>query len=214
MNVDEHTYLVSKRKSEDHLQLILGKRLPGSLFSLSASRPKSRAKFATGTITIPKTTVQAHPEPIEALSKPNGVEMIIPPLGKLYFRPKNVQNQSDNSDLQNQIQQMQNQIHQMELYHRSEIQRLEKAILELGNSVQTGFDKISSDLSTQIVTDPNVQQNMTTPQQQYAVNNAAFPSNYQQQYVCQRDHSRSYSNSPYASKQLPPTAITQQPAPV
>ena len=105
---------------------------------------------------------------------------------------------------------MQNQIHQMELYHRSEIRRLEKAILELGN----GFNKISSDLSTGIVTDPNVQQNMTTPQQQYAVNNAAFPSNYQQQYVCQRDHSRSYSNSPYASKQLPPTAITQQSAPV
>ena len=79
---------------------------------------------------------------------------------------------------------MQNQIHQMELYHRSEIQRLEKAIVELGN----GFNKISSDLSTRIITEP-VQQNMPTPQQQYAVNNAAFPSNYQQQYVCQRDHS-------------------------
>ena len=57
-----------------------------------------------------RSTIQKHPELIEALNATNCVEMTIPPFGKLYFGPKQPKSASDASSLQNEIRKIKSEL--------------------------------------------------------------------------------------------------------
>ena len=195
---------IPRRKSEDHLQLILGKRLPGSLFCLSQTRANSKAKFATGSITIPISTIQQHPELIEALNSTNGVEMTIPPIGKLYFRPKQVKSASDASSLQTEISKIKSEISNLS----GVVSNLQHAMLAMSADI-TNIKSIlySTNASSGCAPIFSATQPVTSvPTQQRYVFNQDM-----------RDHSRSYSahTSPHAKQKqtIPPTASSPQTSP-
>ena len=195
MQENEREYRMSRiprHKTEDHLQLIFGHRFPGSLFSLSKPRPKSRAKFATGTITIPESVVKQHQPLMEALKSPNGIEMNIPPIGKLYFRPKNPPDSASLVSLEKKMK-------DIRLQHQKEIHSLNDKINTLHSNYLTvvaEVNKISEYLNSQATANGTLMPQMQQSVQQYAV-----PL---QHYNLNRDHSRSYENSPT------PTHIVQQ----
>ena len=124
---DDKVFFVSripKNKSESHLQKIFERHLPGCLLSINEPKKRSKSNFVTATVTIPAQVVETRVDLQEALKNPNGTEISLLPLFKLFFRPDKRITEKKTEEitkLKCEIQGLRKEIEALKQFHESEI---------------------------------------------------------------------------------------------
>ena len=140
---------IPKNKSESHIQKIFERHLSGCLVSLNEAKKRSKSHFATAIVTVPAHVVESKEWLQSALKTTSGIEVSLPPLFKLFFRPDKRMlelNENENEKLQVEIQSLRKEMEAMKQKHEAEIimmrvdheesiTQLRELINQLGNHV-------------------------------------------------------------------------------
>ena len=126
--------------------------------------------------------------------------MNIPPIGKLYFRPKQ-QKRGPDYNVQKEISEMKSEISEMKRCIVN-LQLITQNISQDLTNIKSFLNSINAPSGSAPIYTPTQPVTSTLVQQQHYVSNRNM-----------RDHSRSYSASPHTKQVIPPTALSPQTSP-